>query len=309
MRKKPPGISFNRSAHQVEREYRVMYSLAPTNVPVPRMVCLCEDVSVVGTAFYIMEYLEGRAGLPNHLPDVTPEHRFEMWRSAVQTLAKLHLVNHKYVGLGTFGKDLGYYNRQLKTFTAITTQQAAVIDVETKQPVGAIPHVDEMITMLRENQPGDRTSIVHGDFKLDNLLFHPTEPRVIGVLDWELATIGHPLSDVSTLLNPLHPNSMMQRPELAPGATPGMPSLSQCVAWYKEASSYDVARDLAWGRAFYAFKTSCNMQGIAARYAARQHNNEGAGAYLKDRERHAADAWRTLQLSLEEYRAADGPRL
>jgi aminoglycoside phosphotransferase (APT) family kinase protein len=231
------------------------------------------------------------------------------WRSAVQTLAKLHLVNHESIGLSTYGKPLGFYNRQIKTFSAITAQQSAVIDVDTKEPVGPIPHVDEMITMLRANQPADRTSIVHGDFKLDNLIFHPTEPRVIGVLDWELSTIGHPLSDVSTLLNPLAPNSMMRTPELAPGVTPGMPTLDQCIEWYREASGYDVRRDLAWGRAFYAFKTACNMQGIAARYAARQASNAGAGEYLKNREKHAADAWRTVQLSLREYQAGGGARL
>jgi aminoglycoside phosphotransferase (APT) family kinase protein len=204
--------------------------------------------------------------------------------------------------LQTFGKPLGYYNRQLKTFTAITTQQANVIDVETKEPVGPIPHVDEMIQLLRDNQPEDRTSIVHGDAKLDNLIFHPTEPRVIGVLDWELSTIGHPLSDVSTLLNPLSSTSMMRTPELAPGATPGMPTLQQCIDWYREYSGYDVERDLAWGRAFYAFKTACNMQGIAARYAARQANNAGAGEYLKNRHKHSADAWRTIQISLQEHK-------
>ena len=227
----------------------------------------------------------------------------------METLAKLHRVDYNAVGLQTFGKPTGYYNRQLKTFTAITTQQAAVIDAETKEPVGAIPHVDEMIQMLRDNQPADRTSIVHGDFKLDNLMFHPTEPRVIGILDWELSTIGHPLSDTSTIFNPLAANSMMKTPELAPGATPGMPTLDQCIQWYKEYSGYDVRRDLAWGRAFYAFKTACNMQGIAARYAARQHNNAGAGEYLKNREKHAADAWRTVQASLQEYKSIGNARL
>jgi aminoglycoside phosphotransferase (APT) family kinase protein len=288
-----------------------MDALKPTDVPVPKMFILCEDTTVIGTAFYIMEFIEGRAGLPNHIPNVTPEQRFEMWRAAIHTLARLHLVNHRVVGLETFGKPTGYYDRQLKTFSRITAQQAAVLDVETNQPVGAIPHVDEMISMLRANQPPDRTTLVHGDFKLDNLLFHPTEPRVLGVLDWELATVGHPLSDVSTILNPFAADAMMRTPELVPGATPGLPALQQCLAWYKEFSGYDVERDLAWGRAFYAFKTCVNMQGIAARYARRQASNAGAGKYLEERGKHAADAWRTIQASLTEYRKAGGggPRL
>ncbi|KIW05092.1 uncharacterized protein PV09_03649 [Verruconis gallopava] len=309
MRKKPPGASFNKSAHQIEREFRILEALKYTEVPVPTTYCLCEDTSVLGTAFYIMEFIEGRVGLANHLPNTAPDDRFEMWRSAIQILAKLHKVDYESVGLATFGKQFGYYNRQLKTFSAVALQQATVLDVETKEPVGPIPHVDEMISMLREDQPEDRTSIVHGDFKLDNLVFHPTEPRVIGVLDWELATIGHPLSDVSTILNPFSADSMMRTPEFAPGATPGLPTLEQCISWYRDFSGYNVERDLAWGRAFYAFKTSVNMQGIAARYARRQVSNAGAGEYLKNRKKYAADAWETVQLSLRRYRNGGDSRL
>jgi aminoglycoside phosphotransferase (APT) family kinase protein len=221
----------------------------------------------------------------------------------------LHRIDYLAVGLETFGKPLGYYNRQLKTFSAITNQQSAVLDVETKEPVGKIPHVDEMISMLRSSQIPDRTSLVHGDFKLDNLLFHPTEPRVIGVLDWELATVGHPLSDVSTILNPFSADAMMRTPEMVPGATPGLPTMEQCIDLYREFSGYNIERDLDWGRAFYAFKTAVNMQGIAARYAARQASNAGAGAYLKNREVHAADAWRTVQVSLERYKNGMSSRL
>ena len=119
------------------------------------------------------------------------------WKNAVQTLAKFHSVIPKTVGLETFGKPSGFFDRQIATFTTISNAQAQVLDVDTKEPVGELPHFKDMVTFFsnKSTQPRDRGTLVHGDYKIDNMIFHKTEPRVIGILDWEMATVGHPLSD------------------------------------------------------------------------------------------------------------------
>jgi aminoglycoside phosphotransferase (APT) family kinase protein len=185
MRKKPPGKLLSKTAHKVEREYRIMHALEKTDVPVPRTYCLCEDESVIGTPFYIMEFLDGRIIEDFTLPGVEPEVRREMWRQAVLTLAKLHAVDVREVGLETFGKGSGFYNRQIKTWITICASQSKAVDVETKEPVGQLPHFDETVDFFKNEkwQPRDRATLVHGDFKIDNLVFHKTEPRVIGILE------------------------------------------------------------------------------------------------------------------------------
>ena len=147
-------------------------------MPIPRTLCLCEDDSVVGTIFYIMSFLDGRIFEDPAIPDVSPEHRREMWKSAVTTLAKFHRVSPKSVGLERFGRANGFYNRQLKTFATISEAQAQAVDVDTKIPVGQIPYYDDMVRFFgqADTQPRDRSTFVHGDYKIDNVVFHPTEP-------------------------------------------------------------------------------------------------------------------------------------
>ncbi len=203
MRKKPPGKLVSKTAHQVEREYKIIHALEKTDVPVPKAYCLCEDSSVIGTPFYIMEFLDGRIIEDPTMPDVTPEDRTEMsatihslqvtgntdnmyrWHDAIRTLAKFHKVVPKDVGLENFGKPSGFYDRQIKTFATISRAQAATVDVETKEAVGQIPHIDEMLEYFRDKkfQPKDRGTPIHGDYKIDNLVFHKIEPRVIGILE------------------------------------------------------------------------------------------------------------------------------
>jgi aminoglycoside phosphotransferase (APT) family kinase protein len=185
LRRKPPGKLLP-SAHAVDREYRVMDALAGTGVPVAKMVALCDDPAVIGTAFYLMEYVEGRVLWDPLLPEMTPARRAAHWDELNRVLATLHRVDYAAVGLADFGKPGNYIERQIARWS----KQYAAAGAER------IPAMDELIDWLpRHVPPGDETSIVHGDFRLDNVIFHPTESRVLAVLDWELATLGHPLSD------------------------------------------------------------------------------------------------------------------
>ncbi|KAL9098246.1 MAG: hypothetical protein Q9163_006064 [Psora crenata] len=286
LRKKPPGSLLSKTAHQVDREYRIIHCLERTDVPVPRTYCLCEDDGIIGTAFYIMEFLDGRIFEDASIPQVSPGERREMWRDAVRTLAKLHRVDLK-TAPSHFGKPWGFYNRQVKTFSTISASQAAVVDVDTKKAVGSIPHFEETVAFLGDpqTQPRDRGTLIHGDYKIDNLMYHKTEPRVIGILDWEMSTIGHPLSDLSNLLSPYcwavdPPTDWMERrtnPAFSPSAhTPGLPSRWQCVSWYAEVAGWNPASELEWGDTFAAFRNGVIMQGIAARHAQRQASSEKA---------------------------------
>jgi aminoglycoside phosphotransferase (APT) family kinase protein len=187
MRKKPPG-QLLKSAHQVDREFKAMKALAATDVPVPRMHVLCEDDSVIGTAFYVMDYLEGRIFRDPQLPDCPPAERAAIYDAMNDVMARLHKVDFQAVGLGGFGRPGNYFERQISRW--ITQYQAAQTE--------SIAEMDWLIGWMPRNIPSeDSVSIAHGDYRLENMIVHPTEPRIIAVLDWELATIGHPLADVA----------------------------------------------------------------------------------------------------------------
>lgn len=186
MRKKPPG-QLLASAHQVDREYRVMKALAQTDVPVPHMYALCEDDSIIGTAFYIMEFLEGRVFRDPTLPGMTTAERAAIYDNMNENLARLHNVDYAAIGLGDYGRPGNYFERQIgrwiKQYRAAQTDQ--------------VEAMEQLIAYLPEHIPADNsTSIAHGDYRLENSMYHPTEPRMIAVLDWELSTIGHPLADL-----------------------------------------------------------------------------------------------------------------
>ncbi|MDN5540146.1 phosphotransferase family protein, partial [Comamonas sp.] len=193
MRAKPgPVAKLLPSAHAIEREYRVMKGLAGTDVPVPHMYALCEDESVIGRAFYIMEFMEGRVLWDQSLPGMTPAERGQIYDEMNRVIAALHSVKFAERGLADYGKSGNYFERQIgrwsKQYVASVTQP--------------IPEMDQLMEWLPAHMPASardegRVSIVHGDYRLDNLMFHPTEPRVIAVLDWELSTLGHPLADFS----------------------------------------------------------------------------------------------------------------
>ncbi len=187
LRKKPTGEVLP-SAHAVDREYRVLTALAATDVPVPKTLLYHDDEEIVGTPFYVMERLEGRVVHDNALPGMTPGERAAVYRSIAETLARLHAVDWAAVGLEGYGRPGGYFARQIARWTR-QWQLSRTKD---------LPDIERLITWLPEHVPDDdRATIVHGDFRLGNLMLHPTEPRVIGVLDWELSTLGHPLADLA----------------------------------------------------------------------------------------------------------------
>ncbi|MDB5889647.1 MAG: phosphotransferase family protein [Polaromonas sp.] len=193
MRAKPgPVARLLPSAHAVEREFNVMRGLAGTDVPVPQMHCLCEDESVVGRAFYVMEFIDGRVLWDQSLPGMSKSQRREIYDEMNRVISALHRVDVTAQGLQAYGKPGNYFERQISRWSK---QYAASIT----QPVA---EMDALIAWLPLHIPASArdesmASIVHGDFRLDNLVFHPTEPRVLAVLDWELSTLGHPLADFS----------------------------------------------------------------------------------------------------------------
>ncbi|MGO9604140.1 MAG: phosphotransferase [Candidatus Binataceae bacterium] len=187
MRKKPPGTLLQ-SAHQVEREYRIIKALANTDVPVPRTHLLCEDTAVIGTAFFVMDYVPGRIILEPILPGMIREQRAAIYDSINDTLARLHKVDFRAVGLGDFGRPEGYVARQVARWT----KQYKASEIEP------IREMDRLMEWLANHIPEqDETTIAHGDFRLGNLILDPTEPRVVAVLDWELSTLGHPIADLA----------------------------------------------------------------------------------------------------------------
>ena len=197
LRKQPPGELLP-SAHQVNREYRVMQALAQSDVPVPEMHALCEDPAVIGTKFYIMQKVPGRVFTEALLPNLRPEERRAIYRDLARVLAALHSVDYTAVGLGDFGKPGNYYARQIsrwsKQYLASKTEE--------------LESMENLIRWLPEHLPeADETVIVHGDYRLGNVLIHPTRPEISAVLDWELSTLGHPLADLGYICQDYHTSS------------------------------------------------------------------------------------------------------
>jgi aminoglycoside phosphotransferase (APT) family kinase protein len=185
LRRKPPGKLLP-SAHAVDREYRVISALHATDVPVARAYCLCEDESIIGTAFYIMDFVPGRVLWDGRLPDCSVEERRAIYDELNRVIAALHSVDYEAVGLGDFGRPGNYIERQINRWT----KQYRASETEH------IEAMENLIKWLPENIPaGEETTVVHGDYRLDNVIFDASRPRILAVLDWELSTLGHPLAD------------------------------------------------------------------------------------------------------------------
>jgi aminoglycoside phosphotransferase (APT) family kinase protein len=189
MRAKPgPAARLLPSAHAIEREYRVLSALAITDVPVAEVICLCQDEAVIGRAFYIMAFVEGRVLWQQSLPGMSPAERGRVYDEMNRVISALHKVDYQAIGLADFGKPGNYFARQIGRWS----KQYLASETEP------IPEMNRLIDWLPAHIPaGDETSIVHGDFRLDNLIFAKDEPTVIAILDWELSTLGHPLADFS----------------------------------------------------------------------------------------------------------------
>jgi len=186
MRRKPPGTLL-KGAHAVEREARILTALESIQYPVPHVYGLCTDESVVGTWFYVMDCVAGRIVWDAAFPNVQRADRPLYFNAMNETLARLHCVDPAAVGLADFGRAGNYFERQIGRWSKQYLEDEAA---------GRNPHMDRLVDWLPAHIPsGDETSLVHGDFRVDNLVFHPTEPRVVAVLDWELSTLGHPLAD------------------------------------------------------------------------------------------------------------------
>ena len=259
LRRKPPG-DLLKSAHAVDREYRVISALYGADFPVPRPYVLCEDDVVVGTSFYIMECVQGRIFWDLDLPGLESDERAAIYDSVNDTIAKLHGFDYGALGLEDFGKPGNYFARQISRWSG---QYRAS---ETR----SIAAMDRLMEWLPEHIPDDESaSIVHGDFRLDNMIIDADEPRVIAVLDWELSTIGHPLADFTYHL------MSWQMPEIGLGsaglrdkdlATLGIPSEDEYTRLYCERTGRTGGiADRAFYSAFNFFRLAAILQGIAGR--------------------------------------------
>ena len=268
LRKKPFGPIL-RGAHAIEREFRVMKALFRTEVPVPEPVLYCEDSAVLGTPFYLMQRLEGRVFHDTSLPGLLPTERRAIYLSMAQTLAGLHAVRPNDVELSDFGRPGNYFQRQIERWSRQWHES----------PTENIPDLDRLLEWLIQHMPADdgQVSIAHGDFRLGNLLFHPSEPRILGVLDWELSTLGHPLADLgfSAMLWHTTPDEYGGILGLDVAGL-GLPQEAEFIRHY-HAHALPTGSLLPFHIAFSLFRFAVIFVGIADR--ARQGNASGQNAH------------------------------
>ncbi|MES2032958.1 MAG: phosphotransferase [Pseudomonadota bacterium] len=257
LRRKPPGKLLP-SAHAVDREYKVISALGKTGFPVAHAYALCTDEDVLGTMFYVMDNVEGRILWDQTLPDYQPAERGAIFRAKIGTLADLHNTDYEAIGLGDYGRPGNYFSRQIDRW----------IKQYKASETASIPSMNRLMEFLPSTTPGDdRTSIVHGDYRLDNMVLHPTEPKVAAVLDWELSTLGDPLADFTYLL--MHwvmPGS--ERASLSnieDLKSWGIPTVEEAVAQYCAATGRDGLPNLDWYFAYNMFRLAGICQGIVGR--------------------------------------------
>ena len=256
LRRKPPGVLLP-SAHAVDREYRVITALERAGIPVARSRALCTDQSVIGTAFYVMDFVDGRVYWDQSLPGMSKSARAAIYDEMNRVIAALHRVDYEAIGLADYGRPGNYFARQIGRWT----RQYRASETEK------IEAMDDLIAGLPENIPaGEETSVVHGDYRMDNLIFHPSEPRILAVLDWELSTIGHPLADFS-----YHCMSWHITPQQFRGiggldlASLGIPSEAEYIRTYCSRTGRGRIEHWDFYLAYNLFRMAAILQGIMGR--------------------------------------------
>jgi aminoglycoside phosphotransferase (APT) family kinase protein len=257
LRKQPVGILLP-SAHAVDREYRVMKALEPTEVPVPSMYCFCDEVQVIGTPFYVMEFIEGRILWDPALPGLDASARRAIYDEMNRVVSTLHKVDYQHVGLAGYGRPANFFERQIGRWT----RQYQASATET------IEAMDRLIDWLPTHIPSnDETTIFHGDLRLDNMIFHPQEPRVLAVLDWELSTLGHPLADFAYHALPWRLTSAQFRGMAEHNPLPaGIPSEEAYLRSYSRRTGRAIEKsDYEFCVAYSMFRLAAILQGILKR--------------------------------------------
>ena len=265
-----------------------MRALAATDVPVPRVVLLCEDDAVIGQMFYVMEHLDGRVFRDQALPGMEAQERAAIFDSMNETMAKLHKVDPEAVGLGDYGRPGNYIERQtarwIKQYEASKTEE--------------IPSFDALVEWLPQNiPPGDETGIAHGDFRLENLIYHPTEPHVIAVLDWELSTLGHPLADLGYNLQGYFMPGVSETLGASGSPAPGIPTVDEYAAAYARRMGRDRIENLEFFIVFSMFRMAAIAQGIVMRAKQGNASSDNAKAIGKMAGLVADSAWKLAQES------------
>ena len=256
LRKKPSGVLLP-SAHAVDREYRVMKALASTDVPVPQMFAYCEDESIIGTAFFIMEYLDGRVFIDQSLPGLQTSERQQIYEQMNRTISAIHRQDYVSLGLETFGKPGNYFARQITRWS----RQVREANIAIPSPL------IKLMDWLPEHIPSeDETSLIHGDFRMDNLIFHKTDMRIIGVLDWELSTLGNPLADFAYQCMAWRiPPTLWRGIQGLDLATLGIPSEAQYIALYEKQIGRPIVEHWRFLMAYNLFRISAILHGITTR--------------------------------------------